>query len=98
MEDNAEVFIECDCSHVIEKIKAGGFKFSDINSFLVYILKAIDPSNKGYVTSDDIIAGLRKFELVLTEQELITLLNHLSVNDEGKYSMEDFYKLIRCYK
>jgi hypothetical protein len=98
MEDNAEIFIECDCSHIIEKIKAAGIRFSDINDYLIHLLKAIDPENKGYVTSDEVLGGLKKFDLIITEQELITLLNHLSVNDEGKYSMEDLYKIIRCYK
>ena len=47
---------------------------------------------------EEIREGFKKFNLYLTTQELITLLDYLKRNKEGLYSMEDLYYLIVCYK
>ena len=98
MRDNAEIFRDSDCSEVVERIRVSGNNYENMEKYLVDILKVIDPNNKGYVSGEEIREGFKKFNLYLTTQELITLLDYLKRNKEGLYSMEDLYYLIVCYK
>ena len=98
MRDNAEIFRDSDCSEVIERIRISGNRFNDFNDYLVAILKALYPQNKGFVSSDEIFEGFKKLDLYLTTQELISLTNYLKRDENGNYSMEDLYNLIVCYK
>ena len=61
-------------------------------------MKGLDPENKGYISSDEILEGFKKFNLYLTTQELISLTDYLKKDEKGNYSMEDLYNLIVCYK
>ena len=98
MRDNAEIFRDSDCSEVIERIRTSGNSFDNFDSYLVAILKALDPQNKGFISSDEINEGFKKSNLYLTTQELISLSDYLKRDDNGNYSMEDLYNLIICYK
>lgn len=99
MRDNAEIFGESDCSGVIEKIKIGQSKYNSVEAYLVDVLRVIDPNNKSFVSSDEILEGLKYFGINLTTQELVTLCENLDRDkNTGKYSMEDLYNLIVCYK
>ena len=98
MRDNAEIFRDSDCSEVIERIRTSGNRFKDFNDYLVSILKALDPQNKGFVSSDEIYEGFKKLDLYLTTQELISLTDYLKRDENGNYSMEDLYNLVVCYK
>jgi hypothetical protein len=98
MRDNAEIFRDSDCSEVVERIRVSGNNYENMEKYLVDILKVIDPNNKGYVSGEEIREGFKKFNLYLTTQELITLLDYLKRNKDGLYSMEDLYYLIVCYK
>ena len=69
-----------------------------MDNYLVAILKGLDPENKGYISSDEILEGFKKFNLYLTTQELISLTDYLRKDENGNYSMEDLYNLIVCYK
>ena len=98
MRDNAEIFRDSDCSEVIERIRISGCRYKTLEEYLIDILRKIDPKNNGFVTSEEISEGFKHFGLYLSTQELITLLENLNKNQEGKYSMEDLYNLIICYK
>ena len=98
MRDNAEIFRDSDCSEVIERIKTAGKKYENFEIFLITILKILDPDNKGYITSEEIREGLKKLNVYLSTQELISLTEKLGKNEEGKYSMENLYNLLVCYK
>ena len=98
MRDNAEIFRDSDCSEVIERIKTAGNHFDNIENYLVAILKVLDPNNKGFVSSDEIVEGFKQFNLYLSTQETITLCDYLKKDQNGNYSMEDLYNLIVCYK
>ena len=69
-----------------------------MDNYLVAILKGLDPENKGFISSDEICEGFKKFNLYLTTQELISLTDYLKKDENGNYSMEDLYNLIVCYK
>lgn len=97
MRDNCEIFRDSDPSEVIERIRAAGGKFESFEKYLIEILRALDPSGAGYVTSEEIKEGFKKFNLHLTPQEMITLTDELKKDAKGKYSMEDLYNLIVCY-
>ncbi len=98
MRDNAEIFRDSDCSEVIGRIRTAGNDFDNLDNYLVAILKCLDPNNKGYISSDEILEGFKKFNLYLTTQELISLTDYLKRDENGNYSMEDLYNLIVCYK
>jgi Ca2+-binding EF-hand superfamily protein len=98
MRDNAEIFRDADCSEVIERIRTSGNNFESLEKYLIEILRALDPQGKGWVSSDTILEGFKKFNLYLSTQELITLVSELTRNKDGDYSMEDLYNLIVCYK
>ena len=98
MRDNAEIFRDSDCSEVIGRIRTAGNDFDNMDNYLVAILKGLDPENKGYISSDEILEGFKKFNLYLTTQELISLTDYLKKDENGNYSMEDLYNLIVCYK
>ena len=98
MRDNAEIFRDSDCSEVIERIRVSGNGYNNFDSYLVDILKALDPQNKGFISSDEIREGFKKLNLYLTEQELISLTDYLKRDENGNYSMEDLYNLVVCYK
>ena len=98
MRDNAEIFRDSDCSEVIGRIRTAGNDFDNLDSYLVAILKCLDPNNKGYISSDEILEGFKKFNLYLTTQELISLTDYLKRDENGNYAMEDLYNLIVCYK
>ena len=98
MRDNAEIFRDSDCSEVIERIRTSGNTYNDFNDYFVDILKAIDTESKGFVSSDEIVEGFKKFNLYLSTQEIISLTDYLKRDDNGNYSMEDLYNLIICYK
>ena len=95
---NTEIFRDSDCSEVIERIRTSGNGFDSFDSYLVAILKTLDPQNKGYISSEEINEGFKKFNLYLTTQELISLTDYLKRDESGNYSMEDLYNLIICYK
>ena len=98
MRDNAEIFRDSDCSEVIARIRTAGNVFDNMDNYLVAILKGLDPENKGFISSDEICEGFKKFNLYLTTQELISLTDYLKKDENGNYSMEDLYNLIVCYK
>ena len=98
MRDNAEIFRDSDCSEVISRIRTAGNCFDNLDNYLIAILKGLDPENKGYISSDEILEGFKKFNLYLTTQELISLTDYLKKDEKGNYSMEDLYNLIVCYK
>ena len=98
MRDNAEIFRDADCSEVIERIRMAGNGYNDFDSYLVDILKVLDPNNKEFISSDEIYEGFKKFNLYLTTQEMISLTDYLKRDENGNYSMEDLYNLIVCYK
>ena len=98
MRDNAEIFRDADCSEVIERIRTSGNNFESLEKYLIEILRDLDPQGKGWVSSDTILEGFKKFNLYLSTQELITLVGELTRNKDGDYSMEDLYNLIVCYK
>ena len=98
MRDNAEIFRDSDCSEVIARIRTAGNVFDNMDNYLVAILKGLDPENKGFISSDEILEGFKKFNLYLTTQELISLTDYLKKDENGNYSMEDLYNLIVCYK
>jgi Ca2+-binding EF-hand superfamily protein len=98
MRDNAEIFRDADCSEVIERIRTSGNKFDTLENYLIEILRTLDPQGKGWVSSDVILEGFKKFGLYLSTQEVITLVGELTRNNDGDYSMEDLYNLIVCYK
>ena len=98
MRDNAEIFRDADCSEVIERIRTAGNKYESLEKFLIEILRTLDPNGTGWVSSDNIFEGFKKFNLYLSTQEIITLVGELNRNNDGDYSMEDLYNLIVCYK
>ena len=98
MKDNAEIFRDADCSEVIERIRVSGNKFESLEKYLIEILRILDPQATGWVSSDNILEGFKKFNLYLSTQELISLVGELTRNNDGNYSMEDLYNLIVCYK
>ena len=98
MRDNAEIFRDSDCSEVIARIRTAGNVFDNFDNYLVAILKGLDPENKGFISSDEILEGFKKFNLYLTTQEMISLTDYLKKDEKGNYSMEDLYNLIVCYK
>ena len=97
MRDNAEVFRDSDPSGVVERIRLASVKYQSLDRFLIEMLRAIDPSGKGFVAKDAIIEGFKRFGLFLTTQELITLCDALRKDENGLCSMEDLYNLIVCY-
>jgi len=98
MRDNAEIFRDSDCSEVIGRIRTSANGYNNLDDYLVNILKVLDPQNKGFISSDEIVEGFKKFNLYLSTQEIISLTDYLKVDDNGNYSMEDLYNLIVCYK
>ena len=98
MRDNAEIFRDSDCSEVVERIKISGNGYDNFETYLVTILKVLDPQNKGYISSDEIKEGFKHFNLYLSTQELISLTDYLKKDENGNYSMEDLYNLLVCYK
>lgn len=96
MIDNAELFRDSDVTHVIERIRTSGAKYESLEKYLVDILKTIDPEGRHYVPKEEIKEGFIKLSLFLSPQEMITLIDNLSVNEKGEYSMEDLYNLIIC--
>ena len=65
------------------------------------MLESVDPEGRGFVTSDSIKNGLSKFNVYLSDQELVTLINRLKLKSENGYnlySVEDLYNLVVCYK
>ena len=101
MQDNAEVFIEADPSEVIERIRTSANNFKNLEEFLISMLESVDPEGTGYVTSDSIRNGLAKFNVYLSDQELVTLIKRLKLKSENGYnlySVEDLYNLVVCYK
>ena len=97
MRDNAEVFRDSDASGIIERIRLASNKYDNLDKFLIEMLRAIDPSGKGFVNKDTILEGFKRFGLFLTTQELITLTDELRKDANGLCSMEDLYNLIVCY-
>ena len=75
-----------------------GNGYNDFDSYLVDILKVLDPNNKEFISSDEIYEGFKKFNLYLTTQEMISLTDYLKRDENGNYSMEDLYNLLVCYK
>ena len=98
MRDNAEIFRDSDCSEVIGRIRTAGNYFDNMDNYLITLLKGLDPENKGYISSNEILEGFKKFNLYLSTQELISLTDYLKKDEKGNYSMEDLYNLIVCYK
>ena len=98
MRDNAEIFRDSDCSEVIERIKTSGNGYENFQTYLITILKVLDPQNKGFISSDEIKEGFKHFNLYLSTQELISLTDYLKKDENGNYSMEDLYNLLVCYK
>ena len=98
MRDNAEIFRDSDCSEVIERIKTAGNCYDNMETYLVTLLKILDPQNKGFISADEIKEGLKHFNLYLSTQELISLTDYLKKDENGNYSVEDLYNLLVCYK
>ena len=98
MRDNAEIFRDSDCSEVIERIRTAGNCFDNRETYLVTVLKILDPHNKGFISSDEIKEGFKHFNLYLSTQELISLTDYLKKDENGNYSVEDLYNLLVCYK
>jgi len=92
MRDNPEIFKDSDINFVTNRIKTAA-NGKDFETFLVQMLKYIDPQGVNYVTGDSIAEGLKNFGVYLSTQELVTLIGELGMKD-GKYSMEDLYNLI----
>lgn len=97
MRDNAEIFRDSDPTEVVERIRTAGAKFESMEKYLVQVLKVLDPTAQGYVPKEQILEGFKQFNLYLSTQELLTLLDELKKDDKGNYSMEDLYNLIVCY-
>lgn len=60
MIDNSEIFRDSDLHAVIGRIKIAGLKYSNLEEFVVQILKVLDPDGANYVSKDDILEGFKK--------------------------------------
>ena len=94
MEDNAELFRENDITQVLKRIIVNSCNFNSIDDYLITLLKYVDPDKKEWVSENKIDEGLKKMNLYLSSVELRTLTNHIKVNENGEYSMEDFFNLV----
>lgn len=97
MRDNAELFRDSDLTQVVQRIRTSSSKYESLEKYLIDVLRVIDPQGKHWVTLNDIIEGLKKFNLYLSVQEQITLTDSLTMDTQGEYSMENLYNLIVCY-
>ena len=91
MVSNPEVFRDSDIKNIVNRIRlVSGDDFED---FLVHLLYVILPKGGDFASKDDIVNGLKSFNVYLSEQEIATLLSRL--NRSGNlYSMEDFYNYV----
>ena len=96
MTSNRGIFRDADIGEVGERIRIGRFRFNggDLEDYLVHLLHTIDKEGSDWVRAEDILEGLRAFDISLTEMERYTLFDKLRQNHEGKYSMEDFYNCL----
>jgi hypothetical protein len=60
MKDNAELFRDSDLNAIVERIKLSGYKYQNLEDFVVNILKILDPESKDYASKEDILEGLKK--------------------------------------
>lgn len=100
MKDNSEIFHCSDISRIIKRIQAEKSKYNDPSDFLVEMLKVIDSTSAGSVPRENIVEGLKSFNLYLSPQEQITLFEFLEPIKDPKtdlYCMEDFYDIIQQF-
>ena len=91
MVSNPEIFRDSDIKNIVNRIRlVSGDDFED---FLIHLLYAIQPKGGDFASKDDIVNGLKSFNVYLSEQEIATILSRL--NRSGNlYSMEDFYNYV----
>eukprot|EP00340_Litonotus_pictus_P006922 CAMPEP_0170517442 /NCGR_PEP_ID=MMETSP0209-20121228/3435_1 /TAXON_ID=665100 ORGANISM="Litonotus pictus, Strain P1" /NCGR_SAMPLE_ID=MMETSP0209 /ASSEMBLY_ACC=CAM_ASM_000301 /LENGTH=645 /DNA_ID=CAMNT_0010802693 /DNA_START=50 /DNA_END=1987 /DNA_ORIENTATION=+ len=96
MVDNCDVFRDSDIGKIIRRIQKESVSFESYSDFLVSFLSRLDPQNKGCVSEEDILNGLKSFELYLSKQEQVTLFDFLkAIKTEKGYSMEDLFEIIQ---
>jgi len=60
MKDNPEIFTDSDIQAILNRVRLAASKIGDYENFLVQVVKNIDVYNKGFVTKENIIEGLKK--------------------------------------
>ena len=97
MVDNSNIFVEFDLNVIIKRLLDGKNKFENIDDYVVHLLKYVDPNGNNYVSLSDIENGLKKLDIYLSKQELSSLSLALKKNENGLYSMESLFDLIKQY-
>lgn len=59
------------------------------------MFKMLDRDNDNYATHDDIMTGLKRTGLPMTNDEIRRLITLLDQNDDGRISYKEFLKIRR---
>lgn len=59
MMENHEIFRDSDIIKIIRRIQGAASTFNSFEEFLTHLLAKIDKNNKGYVSQDEIVKGLK---------------------------------------
>ena len=94
MEDNSQVFPEASSDVILNKIKLGATGHSDMQSYVVHLMKVLDTNNDGFVDVEEFSAGLKRINIFCSKQEEHALLRRFDSNGDGKVSMEEFYNCL----
>jgi len=94
MEDNSQVFPEASSDVILNKIKLGAAGHSDMQSYVVHLMKVLDTNNDGFVDVEEFSAGLKRINIFCSKQEEHALLRRFDSNGDGKVSMEEFYNCL----
>ena len=97
MIDNCDCFKDSDIYKVINRIRLEKNNFNSYDEFLVDLLTKIDEKDEKYVSFDQILNGLKRYNLYLSKQEAVTLEDFIhSIKDSrGLVSVKGFYEIIR---
>ena len=63
MEDNSQVFPEASSDVILNKIKLGAAGHSDMQSYVVHLMKVLDTNNDGFVDVEEFSAGLKRINI-----------------------------------
>ena len=94
MSERPDKFPQANLTEVTDKVKKLVFRHKNFDEFLIWLIKTVDPYNKGTISYDDLHKALTAI-IPLTHQEIYTIFKYCHAeNTPNLLSMKSFWKLM----
>lgn len=94
MEDNPSGFPEASVDTIVDKIKARGQLYGNLQEYAVHLLKTLDKNNDGFVDLASVCEGLNGLGIYCSKHESHALLRRFDTHADGKVNMEELYNCL----